>query len=56
MRRYIYIHGSPDEEICGQPQSHGCVRMKNADIVRLYNEVNVGTSVLILEAPLTVNT
>lgn len=53
MRRYIYIHGSPDEEVFGQPNSHGCVRMKNADVVRLYNEINVGTSVLILEEPLT---
>jgi len=56
MRRYIYIHGSHDDEVHGQPNSHGCVRVKNADIVRLYNEVNVGTSVLILEGPLTVNT
>jgi lipoprotein-anchoring transpeptidase ErfK/SrfK len=52
MRRYIYIHGSPDEEIHGQPNSHGCVRMKNADVIRLYDAIDVGVSVLILEGPL----
>ena len=52
MRRYIYIHGSPDNEIFGQPNSHGCVRMKNADLVCLFGKVKVGTSVLILEEPL----
>ncbi|MCI0505234.1 MAG: L,D-transpeptidase [Gammaproteobacteria bacterium] len=52
MRRYIYIHGSPDDEIHGQPNSHGCVRMKNADVIRLYDAIDVGVSVLILEGPL----
>jgi len=49
MRRYIYIHGSPDDEIFGQPNSHGCVRMKNIDVIRLYDAIDVGISVLILE-------
>jgi len=53
MRRYIYIHGSPDEEISGQPNSHGCVRMTNADVIELFNKVKVGASVLILEEPLS---
>ena len=52
MRRYIYIHGSPDNEIYGQPNSHGCVRMKNADVICLFNSVKAGTSVLILEGSL----
>jgi lipoprotein-anchoring transpeptidase ErfK/SrfK len=56
MRRYIYIHGSPDTEIFGQPNSHGCVRMTNADVIMLFNKVNVGTSVLILEEALSVLT
>jgi lipoprotein-anchoring transpeptidase ErfK/SrfK len=56
MRRYIYIHGSPDDEIFGQPNSHGCVRMKNADVIRLYDAIDVGIPVLILEGSLTETT
>ena len=39
MRRYIYIHGSPDSVEMGLPGSHGCVRMRNADIVELFDLV-----------------
>lgn len=39
MRRYIYIHGSPDLVEMGLPGSHGCVRMRNADIVELFDLV-----------------
>ena len=39
MRRYIYIHGSPDSAEMGLPGSHGCVRMRNADIVQLFDLV-----------------
>lgn len=39
MRRYIYIHGSPETAAMGQPGSHGCVRMRNADIVELFDRV-----------------
>ncbi|NOZ51769.1 MAG: L,D-transpeptidase [Gammaproteobacteria bacterium] len=49
MRRYIYIHGGPDDQIYGKPNSHGCVRMKNSEVVALFNQVKVGVSVLILE-------
>jgi len=49
MRRYIYIHGSPDDEVYGKPNSHGCIRMKNADVICLYDKIRVGTKVLILE-------
>jgi lipoprotein-anchoring transpeptidase ErfK/SrfK len=47
MRRYIYIHGCPDSEPLGQPGSHGCVRMSNADILALYDQVRIGLPVLI---------
>lgn len=47
MRRYIYIHGSPDEGEFGVARSHGCIRMRNADIVELFDLVKVGTPVLI---------
>lgn len=46
--RYIYIHGTPDSEPMGVPLSHGCVRMRNDDVVWLYEQVAVGTSVLIV--------
>ena len=39
MRRYIYIHGSPDTTPMGRPGSHGCIRMRNADIVELFERV-----------------
>lgn len=45
--RYIYIHGCPDELITGQPKSHGCIRMKSADIKDLYERVDCGLKVLI---------
>jgi L,D-transpeptidase YbiS len=49
MRRYIYIHGTPDEEPMGVELSHGCVRMHNRDIIRLFEHVEIGTRVLIEE-------
>ncbi len=49
MRRYIYIHGSPDSAEMGVPGSIGCVRMHNADIVELFDRVPAGTEVLIRE-------
>ena len=39
MRRYIYIHGTPDTEPMGDPRSHGCIRMRNADILSLFDRV-----------------
>ncbi len=45
--RYIYIHGCPDELMLGKPESHGCIRMKNADILDLFNRVDAGLKVLI---------
>jgi len=45
MRRYIYIHGTPDSITLGIPGSHGCVRMANAAIVELFDLVPAGTRV-----------
>lgn len=47
MRRYIYIHGTPDIYPMGIALSHGCIRMRNKDIIELYNQVDVGTKVTI---------
>jgi len=47
MQRFIYIHGSPDERPVGQPTSRGCVRMRNKDIIELFDLVPYGTKVLI---------
>jgi L,D-transpeptidase YbiS len=49
MRRYIYIHGCPDSAPMGTPGSIGCVRMRNAEIIELFDLVPPGTSVVICE-------
>ncbi len=49
--RYIYIHGTPEEGLIGQPVSHGCIRMKNGDIIDLFDRVREGTLVFILDRP-----
>ena len=48
-QRYIYIHGTPDDEPMDLPLSHGCVRMRNQDIVDLYDQIKEGISVTIIE-------
>ncbi len=48
MRRYIYIHGCPDECPMGTPQSHGCIRMRHDDVIALFDRVERGTRVDIL--------
>lgn len=45
MRRYVYIHGTPDSVALGKPGSRGCVRMRNADLVELFDLVKVGIEV-----------
>ncbi|MDY0071166.1 MAG: L,D-transpeptidase [Thauera sp.] len=45
MRRYIYLHGTGDDQLMGVPGSHGCVRMRNADIIELFDWVGCGTRV-----------
>lgn len=47
-QRYIYIHGTNHENMIGTPCSCGCIRMKNADILKLYNQVDIKTAVVIL--------
>ncbi len=49
MRRYIYIHGTPDTEPMGVPRSHGCIRMRNQDVLTLFDSVPVGVKVHIHE-------
>ncbi len=47
MRRFIYIHGTPDSEPMGQPLSHGCIRMRNDAVIELFSLVKPGLPVLI---------
>lgn len=47
MQRYIYIHGSPDGTEMGSIGSHGCVRMRNEEIIELFDMVDVGTRVVV---------
>ena len=46
--RYIYIHGTTEEGRLGTPASHGCIRMRNKEVIDLFNAVEVGTLVLVL--------
>ena len=48
--RYIYIHGTDEEDRIGAPASHGCVRMRNQDVIGLFAQVPLNTLVLILDA------
>lgn len=45
FRRYIYLHGTPDLAALGRPASHGCVRMRNEDVIELFDLVCAGTDV-----------
>ncbi|MBP9216813.1 MAG: L,D-transpeptidase [Agitococcus sp.] len=49
MRRYIYIHGTPDSEPMGIPASHGCIRMRNTDLAELFTLTPLYASVFIHE-------
>lgn len=49
LKRYVYIHGTPEEGLIGTPASHGCVRMKNKEVIELFELVSVGTLVEIQE-------
>ena len=51
MRRYIYVHGSPDSAVMGQPGSIGCIRMRNRDVIELFDLVEPGTPVEITDSP-----
>ena len=49
MRRYIYIHGCPDEDVMGKPGSRGCIKMRNRELIELFDRVAPGTPVIIKE-------
>jgi lipoprotein-anchoring transpeptidase ErfK/SrfK len=51
-RRYIYIHGTPEEWRVGSPASYGCIRMKSRDVIDLYQRVGVGAEVRIIRGSL----
>jgi len=48
-QRFIYIHGTKHEDRIGTPDSHGCIRMRNTDVVELFDLVDEGTPVVIRE-------
>jgi len=48
MRRYIYIHGTPDSVEMGKPGSIGCIRMRNSDLLELFDRISVGAPVEII--------
>ena len=50
LRRFIYIHGCPESEPMGVARSHGCIRMRNADLLALFDRISVGTPVEIGES------
>ena len=45
--RYIYIHGTAAESSLGEPASYGCIRMRSADVIELYDQVGVGSTVCV---------
>ncbi|HLA33485.1 MAG TPA: L,D-transpeptidase [Rhodocyclaceae bacterium] len=55
MRRYIYLHGAPDTAPMGAPGSHGCIRMRNDDIIELFDLVPAYTPVDIVDLRLDEN-
>ncbi|MGR0305292.1 cell wall-recycling L,D-carboxypeptidase ElsL [Acinetobacter beijerinckii] len=52
FRRYIYIHGTPDTEPMGIPMSHGCIRMRNKDVIELFQLISEQALVYISEQAL----
>jgi len=49
LSRYIYIHGTPDAQPVGEPRSHGCIRMRNTDVIALFDTVEIGMLIQIDE-------
>lgn len=49
-KRYIYIHGTSEEGLIGEPASHGCIRMKNEEVIELFNLVDENFPVIILKS------
>jgi lipoprotein-anchoring transpeptidase ErfK/SrfK len=52
FQRCIYIHGTTEEKFLGKPVSWGCIRMKSKDVVKVFESVDIGTKVEILQKPL----
>lgn len=48
LSRFIYIHGTPDSEPMGVPKSHGCIRMRNRDLIELFDQIDNNLIVNIL--------
>ena len=48
LERYVYLHGTNQEQLLGTPASHGCIRLSNEDIVELYDKVDEGTPVEVI--------
>ena len=48
-QRYIYVHGTNHEIRVGQPASHGCIRLRNADVIDLFDRVQIGTELCVRE-------
>ena len=55
-KRYIYIHGTPEERTIGRPASYGCIRMRSRDIIDLYRRVPRGTKVTVVPGSLARST
>lgn len=51
LSRFIYLHGTPDSEPMGMAASHGCIRMRNSDLVELFDQVRAGDLVWIGHGP-----
>ena len=51
-RRYIYIHGTPEERRIGSRASYGCIRMRSRDVIDLYRRVRIGTEVTVVPGSL----
>jgi len=49
FERYIYIHGTHEEGLIGQPASEGCIRMKNEDVINLFNILEISSLVIVNE-------
>jgi hypothetical protein len=52
FRRFIYIHGTPEERRLGTPASYGCIRMGGKDVVDLYNRIGTGAEVVVVRGSL----
>jgi len=52
FERGIYIHGTPEERLIGRPASYGCIRMRSSDVIRVFNTVEIGSKVRIVNTQL----